>query len=212
MKVIAFDLDGTLIDTKHIHRDAFLSALKKFGFEVGEQWHDNNLCGLPTVKKIEKLENLRVISSGYKDKIIDIKNELTYAELIKIKPLENITDCLNRLSREYKLYCCSNAIKETVEFVLKQMGIFDLFTGVLSNNDVVYPKPSPEIYLKVLVREDISASEMLIVEDSPIGIESARKSCCPFIQVSGPQDISYELIKEFDASNNSNGRVRPEIY
>ncbi|MEX1055888.1 MAG: HAD hydrolase-like protein, partial [Rhodothermales bacterium] len=36
LKAVIFDLDGTLIDTNHLHAKAFRQAMERFGYAVGE--------------------------------------------------------------------------------------------------------------------------------------------------------------------------------
>ena len=48
--------------------------------------------------------------------------------------------------------------------------------GILSGTDVKHPKPSPECFLEAMRRAGCTPCETLIFEDSPIGIEAARRS------------------------------------
>jgi HAD superfamily hydrolase (TIGR01509 family) len=63
-----------------------------------------------------------------------------------------------------------------VETCLEGMGVISLFTGIISNEDTVEPKPSPVPYLTLFRKYNLEPKECLILEDSPHGIESATKS------------------------------------
>ena len=49
IKVIIFDLDGVLVDTKMIHFEALNLSLKKYGYEeISIDDHEKVFDGLPT--------------------------------------------------------------------------------------------------------------------------------------------------------------------
>ncbi|HEY9595388.1 MAG TPA: HAD family phosphatase [Spirochaetia bacterium] len=50
------------------------------------------------------------------------------------------------------------------------------FEFVLSDDDYLHGKPDPEGYLKALARLALPAAEVLVFEDSPAGIEAARRA------------------------------------
>lgn len=55
--------------------------------------------------------------------------------------------------------------------------------GILSGADVEHPKPAPDCFLEAMRREGCTPRETLIFEDSPIGIEAARRSGASYIVV-----------------------------
>lgn len=92
-----------------------------------------------------------------------------------------------------KVAVASNSIKITLVKILRQLGIFDLFDFVLSNEDVDCPKPHPEIYLKCMEKAGVFASETVIFEDSPVGRCAAIRSGAKLV---GVRD-KHQLTKEF---------------
>jgi beta-phosphoglucomutase-like phosphatase (HAD superfamily) len=73
-----------------------------------------------------------------------------------------------------------------IQYVLERSGLLSLFSVVLSAEDVNVCKPAPDCYLKALEqlneklraerRQPLQASECLVIEDSPPGIESGRQA------------------------------------
>lgn len=55
--------------------------------------------------------------------------------------------------------------------------------GILSGADIEHAKPAPDCFLEVMRREGCSPRETLIFEDSPIGIEAARRSGASYFVV-----------------------------
>ena len=70
IKVIIFDLDGVLVDTKIIHFEALNLALKKFKFdEINSDDHNKIFDGLPTIEKLKILNKRSNLSKKYFSKI-----------------------------------------------------------------------------------------------------------------------------------------------
>jgi HAD superfamily hydrolase (TIGR01509 family) len=103
---------------------------------------------------------------------------------------------LHRLRREgYRLACCSNSIRETIELMLRESGVDECFEFIISNQDVAKPKPDPEIYLTAIARMGLTPPDVLIVEDAPHGVEAARRSGAHLCQVTGFPDVDYFRVR-----------------
>lgn len=196
-KAILFDLDGVLVDMPKGHYEALNKALCLFGAKIEEEEHLNVFNGLPTRKKIEALEKLGRLPDGLKEIINSIKQKHTkdiiphyckpdYSKIILLGHLKN---------RGYKLGCCSNSIKETLHMMLKSAHLYDFFDIIIGNDEVVNPKPHPEIYLKAFDLLKINPDQIIIVEDSPHGIASAKSSGAHVIEVRGHEDVNISLFE-----------------
>jgi beta-phosphoglucomutase len=68
----------------------------------------------------------------------------------------------------------SAALREEVEPVLAAAGIRDLFALVLTQDDVERGKPDPQPYLLAAERLGIDPSDLVVFEDTAVGVQSAR--------------------------------------
>ena len=66
---------------------------------------------------------------------------------------------------------------------------------MLSNEDVKFPKPDPEIYNKVMERIGVKPAECLIVEDNENGIKAARASGAHVLVVKSVTEANYQNIQ-----------------
>ncbi|MDB5038303.1 MAG: family hydrolase [Bacteriovoracaceae bacterium] len=195
---VAFDLDGVLVDAKEWHYKAFRRALNEHGFDILPEEHLAKFEGLPTRKKLEDLAERMIIPKKLIP-IIQAEKQKYFLETARKYCHDNprLRNILFQLqSSDRRLLVCSNAVRNTIETLLHWMGIFDSFDFYLSNEDVVLPKPSPEIYLKALHLLSVDPSELLVIEDHERGIEAAQKAGAHVLQIGSSEDLTIELIEE----------------
>lgn len=202
IKAVLFDLDGVLIDATEWHYEALNRALALFGFQITRYEHLSSYNGLPTRRKLEMLTLEKGLPQTLHTLISRAKQTYTREVILaQCHPTFEKEYMLSRLKRDgYRLAVCSNAIGDSVELMLKQAGLYDYFEFLISNEDVSKPKPDPEIYLAALRRMSLEASEVVIVEDAPHGIEAARKAGGHVCQVAGFNEVDYFKVKNFVTS------------
>ena len=199
IKGLIFDLDGVLVDTKKIHFDALNFALKKLNYKkISFKDHLDTYDGLPTLIKLKKLNEQKIINKNDFNKIIKLKNKKTEILLNKnIKFNLKIYKVFLKLSKEYRICIATNAIKATLDSCLNKMKLRKFIFKAFSNSDVKNNKPHPEIYLKLLVSMGLKPKETIIFEDSSHGVMAAQDSGCNLFTVKKLSDINYFNIKNF---------------
>lgn len=196
IKNILFDLDGVLFDGSDFHKKIFLKALKDFkNIELSDEFHNIELEALTTKQKLAKLFLKNKIKECDIENIYNLKQKYTVEQLNDyIIPSTIQKDLIQKLSSEFKLFCVSNSIRQTVETCLKRLEIYEYFTGIISNEDTSEPKPSPKPYLTAFEKWNLIPNESLILEDSQIGLDSAYSSGAYVFHVKNMNDITYETI------------------
>ena len=193
IKCVIFDLDGVLVDADRLHFDAFNRALTINDLSP-ISWHEHLTIykGLPTRKKLDILTERKGLSKELYASINDLKQRITGSMIYTniIPDLEKI-EMLKLLKQKYKIYVCSNAIKETVESMLNKSALNFYVEGYLCNGDVQNPKPDPEIYLKLFQLAMVAPEECVIVEDSDVGFKAAIDSGAFVCKVAGPEEVNY---------------------
>ncbi len=198
IKAILFDLDGVLVNMPEGHYEALNKALSLFGAKIDRKEHYSYFNGLPSRKKIERLEEQGRLPYGLRETINSIKQNYTkkiipkycvpdYSKIIMLKQLKN---------KGFKLACCSNSVKETLHLMLKSAQLFDYLDLIIGNDEVENSKPHPEIYLKSFEKLGIKPHEGIIVEDAPHGIAAAKASGGNVYEVRGVQDVHLLLFKD----------------
>lgn len=196
---VVFDLDGVLVDATEWHYEALNRSLKLFGFSITRYEHLSTYNGLPTRKKLEMLTIEKGLPVALHGLINRVKQVYTREEILtKCRPVFEKEYMISRLKADgYRLALCSNAIRDSVELMVRQSGLYDYFEFLISNEDVKRAKPDPEIYHKAIERLGCKPQEIVIVEDAPHGIESGRKAGGHVCEVSGFPDVDYFRVKGF---------------
>ena len=65
------------------------------------------------------------------------KQIITLNKLQNLRQSKELIECISQLSKDgFKIACCSNSIRKTINTVLSKLGIIQFFDLILSNEDV----------------------------------------------------------------------------
>ncbi len=202
IKAVLFDMDGVLIDAKDWHFEALNKALAEFGYHIPAKTHNSTYDGLPTSRKLELLTSLEGLPTEFYAQINKLKQGYT-EEICKrrcIPSREHIQTLIGLKSAGYKLAVCSNSVKRSVALMMRLSKLEDYLDLQLSNEDVMRPKPAPEIYLTAAERLGVKTSQCLVIEDHEIGVKAAKLSGAHVMQVQSVEDVTYNAISEVIAN------------
>ena len=197
IKLIAFDLDGVLVESKEVHFMALNDALKMIDkkYVISKDDHLRKFDGLPTRKKLKKLTKDRGLPESYYEGIWNSKQMFTVGYIRKTKRDDRLCRLFKKIKEGgFKLYVGSNAILQTTKLYLITLGLIEYVDGYISNEDVVNSKPHPEMYIKMMANEHVSPKETLIIEDSHVGITAAIESGAHLLMVKTPKETTEERV------------------
>lgn len=183
LELVVFDVDGLMIDTESVWKNAFDKAGDKYGIpNLGDTLFPS-LIG----KRLEDEQELldRLLPSDIQDKLLNEWRQIGLGSLereVPVKPgLYEILDYLEQ--HHIKMAVATTTRRELTEERLKRVGVYDRFDYVLCGDEVTKRKPDPEIYLSVLKKMDTDARNALVLEDSSVGVEAAYRAGIDCIQV-----------------------------
>jgi len=207
-KAILFDADGVMFDARHIHYQALNMALKDYGYHISYDDHIQRFDGKTTRTKLHMLTAEQGLEPDLYDEIFAAKQQYTNALFeTDLQKDQTKIDLVQKLKdNEYLVGICSNAIRDSVKTMSTKIGVIDLLDMYLGNEDAENPKPAPDIWLKGAEMLGVDISECVIVEDSEVGMASARAADPGrIIRVSGPGMVNpalYSSLTDETMSNN----------
>ncbi len=175
IKLIIFDLDGTLVNSIEDLAEAANYALTKNGYTKHEMNKYNHFVGDGVQMLIKRIlpENARdeeTISKLYAD-FSEYYNK-HYSD--KTKPYSGIKELLNELKqRNIKLSIASNKPDEFTKAIAADF-FGDIFDAVQGNTNDIPKKPNPQIADTIIKKFDIDKSECLFIGDSDVDINTAK--------------------------------------
>jgi HAD superfamily hydrolase (TIGR01509 family) len=196
IRAIIFDMDGVLIDAKEWHYEALNRALNLFGYNISRYDHLVTFDGLPTRKKLEMLTREQHVPGKLHAFLNELKQSYTLETIhARCKPRFQHEYALSRLKADgYKLAVVSNSVRPSVELMMEKSQLRGYLDAIVSNQDVVQPKPAPEIYLKTAALLGVAPSACLVLEDNPNGIAAARAAGCELMVIQEITDVTYDRI------------------
>ena len=182
IKLIIFDFDGTLADTKENIILTFQMTMKELGVEIKSRQECAATIGLT-------LEDaFKVLYPGMAaEKYILLRD--TYRRIFKenrkiLVPglFPEVMETLEELRRRgYLMSIASSRQSPALHSFLEAMKIAHLFEYAVGGDNVEHPKPAPDAVLQILRHYNLSAEEAFVVGDMPFDINMATnagvKSC-----------------------------------
>jgi len=194
-RAIAFDLDGTLVDSRKDIAAALNLALADSGRPalpeetiagfVGDG--ARTLCaraaGLP-----EDHADVGRILEGYLRHYLEHPMAFT-------RWMPGAREALDELGG-YELALMTNKPRPTVEAVLAGLGVADRFAAVVAEGDLPEKKPSPAPVLWIAKHLGISPAEIVVVGDGPQDVQAGRRAGARTVAVRG----GFALRERLEAS------------
>ena len=182
MEAILFGSIGTLVETSELQRQSFNLAFKEVGLDW--YWNTATYCKLITepggVKRIKNYGENNLSEPEIKN--IHALKEKHFAALVpdKLYLRPTVKEVLNYTKDAgLKLGFITTTSQNNIDLIKtgisKQLD-FDIFDLVTTINDVIKPKPDPEVYTFALKALKMSSENVIVVEDTPVNQRCASNA------------------------------------
>ena len=180
VKAIIFDMDGTIIKSEHIWKEAVKNVLQKRGFDSLTEKQTETLCSLSGIG----LENAsKVIKKEFKlsDSIEELVKEKK--DFAKKRFLHDITfiDGFETFHKKLQQFfiptsIASNCDLTSMNIINKKMNFSQFFGNNVYSIEMIgnKAKPDPAIFLHAAEKLNVKPSECIVFEDSIFGFQAAN--------------------------------------
>lgn len=176
-KVIIFDFDGTLCDTRSNIIIAFRATMEHLGLEM----RDEETCGATIGLTLR--DGFKSMYPEFDDAKIDYCVE-TYRQIFAERRKELMPDLFPGVKetlealrkRGHRMTIATSRLTDSLMLFMRHHGIDHYFEYAVGSDSVTHHKPHPEPALKTLAALNIAPSEAIMVGDMPVDIAMAHNA------------------------------------
>ncbi|MFA5144712.1 MAG: HAD family hydrolase [Candidatus Omnitrophota bacterium] len=193
IKLVIFDLDGTLVDAYRAIIKSFNFTMQKLGYSAQDSltirravgWGDSNLLE-PFVKSKDLKKALILYRRHHKTALVKYSRLLPGAE--------KVLHCLK--GKGYKLAVASNRPTQFSWILIRSLGLRGYFDYVLCADKLKCGKPCPGILNKITRRLIIKPTQAVYVGDMAIDAQAGRRAGITTVIVTTGSSTVMEARKE----------------
>jgi HAD superfamily hydrolase (TIGR01509 family) len=193
VRAAIFDMDGLLIDSERLFRDAMMGAAVELGHEMTHDFF-LTLVGTPWAANVEALlvhYGSTFDTEALRDETWRRYHAIAQAELTLKAGVVEILDRLDELGLPRAIATSSR--RETVEHHLGDHGVLHRFHAVVASGETARAKPHPDPYLLAAERLGVEPQDCLALEDSHNGVRAAAAAGMMTIMVPDLLDPTEEM-------------------
>ena len=178
---LIFDCDGTLADTMPAHYRAWQRTLTPLGLSFPEE-RFYALAGVPTVRIAELLVREWAVPLDHQE--LAATKERAYRDSVtSVAPIATVVAIARQARGQQPIAVASGSHRALVQSTLRAIGVLDWFAVIVAAEDVVHPKPAPDVFLEAARRLGVSPDRCTVYEDADLGIQAARAAGMRWVDV-----------------------------
>jgi HAD superfamily hydrolase (TIGR01509 family) len=179
IEAVIFDMDGLLIDSEPLAREAWRATCRRS--QPASLW-DRRLAGR-TERMLGRREaecaalvHAELGLSTPIDALCRQRNDLFLASLPgRLKPMAGARELLAELhARGVRRALATSGERRYVAMVMRELELDAAFEVRVVAEDVAHGKPAPDVYVLAAQRLSLTPAACLVLEDAPNGIAAAK--------------------------------------
>ncbi len=179
--LIFFDFDGLLVNTEHLHFEAYKALCKNRGFSL--DWDFARYCSIAHASSLglrnRIYEDLPLLYQEEPDwAVLYAEKKECYRKILLegcVELMPGVSEMIELLSY-FGLRSCvvTNSFKEQTDEICRQLPLLQKLPHWITREDYENPKPAPDPYLAAIAKWAKPSDRIVGFEDTLRGIESLR--------------------------------------
>jgi mannitol-1-/sugar-/sorbitol-6-/2-deoxyglucose-6-phosphatase len=212
IRACVFDMDGVLIDTEPVWRRVEREIFGRVGVELTEE----------QLLETWGMRISEVVDYWYRSRPWDgvrpqavakaIVDEVVAHVRIQGRPAHGAVEAIARVhAAGLRIAIASSSSRRLIHAVVERLEVTRHVEALLSADDEQHGKPAPDVYLSAARKVGLAPDECIAVEDSPVGVQSAKAAgmLCVALVTHG---IERSDLQAADAIIGSLDELEPELW
>jgi HAD superfamily hydrolase (TIGR01509 family) len=173
---ILWDYNGTIVNDEHIHEKAVAEVLLRRHIVLTHEMYTSECLGQSDKASFENLKKIfPQLENSSVQQLVTEKTSL-YLPLVETESImwPGLKDLLQNLHEEFAMAIVTGSLRAEIMPTLEKEGIIHFFQTVITANDISRSKPDPEGYLKGIKTLNIPVENIVVIEDTDIGVKAAK--------------------------------------
>jgi HAD superfamily hydrolase (TIGR01509 family) len=186
---IVLDMDGLMVDTEPLSRQAWDQVLAELGCEPLDDAFYRSLIGRRLRETAETIADHYGLALEPSE--LAWRKEAAFSEIrdAGIPVLPGLYELLSVLDqRDICWGVATSTPRHIAEQILSQIGVLESCQALAAGDEVANGKPAPDVYLLAAERLHAPADHCLAIEDSTLGCQAARAAGMTVIAIPDRQD------------------------
>lgn len=203
-KAVIFDMDGVLVDSEKLWKQAEKEVFSSLGVNVTDE--DSEVTKSMTTTEVSEFwfnkfpwqsKSLETVEQMVVSRVM----ELITTEDCKINGIKEFIEKLK--NNNYKIGLATNSPYKIIPTVLEKLEVTGLFDVISSAEFEENGKPDPAIYINTAAKLNVATKNCLVIEDSHSGMLAAKKAGMTVIAfTNGNPEANFDIadftINQFD--------------
>lgn len=173
MRLIMFDMDGTLVDSSKAITNTINYVRENLGLKRLDGKYILEKVNDPSINSAEFFYGTKEFTD---EQTVLFEEYYNKNCLLDLELYNGISKLVEDLKDDFTLAVATNANSDFARKMLDHVGIEKHFSSILGYDSVTNPKPHPEMVQKILTAHDIRKENAQLIGDSQKDIMAASKA------------------------------------
>lgn len=215
-QLFLFDFDGLLVNTEHLHFQAYINMLAQRGFKL--EWSFAKWCEMAHLNAEALREGLYAEFPDLEPNwaLLYAEKKQAYFDLIssgKVELMPGVERLLKELAKAGIRRCVvTNASLPQVKIISSHISILKTIEHWVTREDYENPKPSPDSYLRAIQLYGKPGDKIIGFEDSIRGIQALKQTPALPVLICPSHHPLLELVAEGVVHFESLEQISPDKF